>query len=179
MPLTRTRVIRAAMELMERDTEDPIPMGALATHLGCSLMALYGCVPSTAALLDGIARAALSAFPADAPDADRPWCDQLAAQARALRQTARARPRSVILAASRPPDPAPPGWPLEQALAPLRAFGLPDEDSARVVRALAWYVLGSLLTQPDEDADADFDFGLALLLAGAAALPGAAGYDTV
>jgi AcrR family transcriptional regulator len=163
-------VIKAALELMERDAEDPISMESLATHLGCSLMALYGCVPSTAALLDGVARAALSGFPVEAPGQGTPWTDEVASQVRSFRQAARARSRGVVLAGSRPPCPAPPGWPLESALAALRAAGLSEADSVRVARALGWYVFGSLLARDQRDADADFDFGLALLLGGAAAL---------
>jgi AcrR family transcriptional regulator len=155
------------MQLIERDTRDPVSMEALATHLGCSLMTLYDCVPSTETLLDSVARAALSGVPAQSPGAGAPWTDQVAWHIAAFRQAARAHPRSVVLAASRPPCPAPPGWPLGHALAALRASGLSDAECVRVARALTWYVLGSLLAQAGEDTDADFDFGLALVLGGA------------
>jgi hypothetical protein len=158
------------MELIAGAAHDPISMETLATHLGCSLMALYRCVPSRSAVLDGVARAALTAVPAEAPGAGTPWADQVTAQVRALRQSAAARRGGVILAAGRPPGPPPPGWPLECALGALRASGLSDADTVRVARVLGWYLFGSLLARPDDEADADFDFGLTLVLGGTAAL---------
>jgi TetR/AcrR family transcriptional regulator, tetracycline repressor protein len=168
--LSRTRVVNAALELMEQDAENPISMEALATHLGCSLLVLYGCVPSTTALLDSVARAALSGLPVESPSAGKAWTDQVAAHVRLFRQAASAHSRGVAFAASRPPRPLPPGWPLEPTVAALQVSGLSEADSVRAARAIGWYVFGSVLAHGLDDADADFDFGLALLLSGAAAL---------
>ncbi len=148
MPPSRSRIIGAAMDLIERDGLHAVTMQRLATALGCGVVALYSHVPSIQALLDGVADAVMSGTGV-APASAASWEDQLVAQARALREAARAHPRCAALAASRPPSSAVRLHPLEHALAALRSAGLGKQDSVRVVRAFAAYAVGSLLREAD------------------------------
>jgi Tetracyclin repressor-like, C-terminal domain len=119
-------------------------MTRLATELGCGLVPLYSHVPSTSALLDGIAATIMSGVDARSP-AEAGWADQLRAQARAFRQAALAHPRCSVAVAGRQPATAPMYRPTEEALATLRMAGFCGQDAVRIVRAVAAYLTGTLI----------------------------------
>jgi len=146
MQLTRKRIIATAVELIERDGVEAVSMQRLATELGCGLMSLYSHVPSTSALLDGVADAVMTGGEiASVPDGG--WEAAVKAQARAFRQVARAHPRCVMAVLSRPPSSASVVRPVEDALSTLRAAGFGGQDAVRIVREFAAYVIGSLLCE--------------------------------
>jgi AcrR family transcriptional regulator len=149
--LTRNRIIAAAMELIEAEGLQAASMTRLATELGCGLIPLYSHVPSTSALLDGIAATIMSGVgsgcPADAGWADAGWADQIRAQVRAMRQAARVYPRCSAAVAGREPATAAMLRPAEHALTVLAAAGFRAPDAARIVRALAAYLTGSLVRE--------------------------------
>ncbi len=182
MQLTRRRVISVATTLIERDGVGAFSMAKLATELGCSIMVLYGYVPSRSELLDGVADQVLArvAAPGVPP---RHWEDQVRALAAAIRQVARTFPACATLAFSRQPlvpaaaEPgkAGPGKVASGKAAPmvatLRDAGLSGPDATRMVRTLTAYVIGSVLCElGPADADADFEFGLGMLIRAAATL---------
>jgi AcrR family transcriptional regulator len=146
MPLTRERIITAAVELIEREGVDKVTMRRIAGHLGSGVMSLYNHVPSKAAVLDGVAERVMSAIDFT-PDPSASWEDQVRAQARAFRQIARVYPRSTMVVVSRPVNSAAALRPMEHALATLRSAGFTSEDSVRVVRAFVAYIGGSLLRE--------------------------------
>ncbi len=144
--LIRKRIIAAAIELIEADGAESLSLRRLATELGCSVLSLYSLVPSRAALLDAVAeevisRAGVTAVPGAA------WEDQLRAHARALRRIASMYPRCTMIVAGRPAVSATMLRPLETALATLREAGFGGQDTVRIMRALAAYVMGSLLRE--------------------------------
>jgi AcrR family transcriptional regulator len=148
VPLTRNRIIMAAMDLIEAEGPQAASMTRLATELGCGLIPLYSHVPSTSALLDGIAAtimARLEAAPASAPGAG--WPDQVRAQARAIRHAALAYPRCSVAVAGREPATAAMLRPTEHALATLRTAGFCGQDAVRIIRATAAYLTGSLVRE--------------------------------
>ena len=147
MPLTRNRIIAAAMDLIEAEGPQAVSMTRLATELGCGLVPLYSHVPSTSALLDGIAAAIMPGADAGPRPAGIGWADQMRAQARATRQAARAYPRCSVAVAGRQPATAAMLRPTEQALATLRTAGFCGRDAVRIVRAVAAYLTGSLLAE--------------------------------
>jgi AcrR family transcriptional regulator len=144
--LTRGRVIAAAMALIEAEGAQAASMTRLATELGCGLVALYSHVPSTQALLDGVAVALVTGMePTESPGAG--WPAQLRAQARAVRRTAAAHPRCAIAVAGRPPATAASLRPAEQALGTLRTAGFGGPAATAIMRALAAYQVGSLVLE--------------------------------
>jgi AcrR family transcriptional regulator len=143
--LTRKRVIAAAMELIERAGVEAVGMPRLATELGCSVTSLYDQVPSKSALLDGIAEVVLSGI--DITYGPGSWQEQVRAQARALRQVCREHPRCSMAVIGRPPASASIVRPAERALATLRAAGFGGQDAVRIMRAVAAYIMGSLLRE--------------------------------
>jgi AcrR family transcriptional regulator len=177
MELTRGRIIDTAIELIERDGGPPT-MAGLAAELGCGLIALYAQVPSRDALLDQVAERVLSGTQR-APTHERGWAERLREQARAQRSAGLAYPQCAAITATRQawrPRRARPG---ADDLASLSQAGFGAEDTGRLARALAAYVLGSVLLaagsgqRQEEVADADFEFGLELLLQATSARLGA------
>lgn len=145
-PLTRKRIISAAIDLIERDGAEAVSMRRLATELGCGVMSLYNHVPSKAALLDSVADTVVSGIAApDTPGTS--WDEQVRAQARAFRQIARTYPRCTMIVVSRPYTSASMLRPVEDALATLRAAGFAGPDAVRIVQAFISYIVGSLLRE--------------------------------
>jgi len=186
MQLTRSRIIAAAIELIEADGIEAVSMHRVAAELGCSLISLYSYVPSTKALLDGVGHQVMSAVQTN-PMPNECWHERLHAQARAFRSVAREHPRCAMLAMSRPPTSARMARPAEAGLAALRDAGFADQEAVWILRTLLAYVAGSILrdvgiapglasSEPvvgskrwlsaelEHDPEADFEFGLDLLI---------------
>ena len=146
MQLTRRRIIATAMDVIERDGVEAISMRRLAIELGCGVMSLYSHIPSTSALLDGVADAVMSGLEiTSAPAAE--WQEQIRSQATAFRQLARAHPRCTLVVVTRPHPTASTLRPLEAALATLHEAGFPGHDAIRIVRTLVAHIMGSLLRE--------------------------------
>ncbi|GII78720.1 TetR family transcriptional regulator [Sphaerisporangium rufum] len=145
-PLTRARIVAAAIELIEREGADAISMRRIAADLGVGVMSLYNHVPSKAALLDAVAEGVLSqiAF-TDDPAAE--WTERVRIQARAFRQIAHHYPRSTMLVVSRQLR-SPAGLPpVERALATLREAGFGGAEAVQILRTFIAYIVGSLLRE--------------------------------
>ncbi|GAA5079561.1 AcrR family transcriptional regulator [Thermocatellispora tengchongensis] len=145
-PLSRARIVRAAIDLIEREGADAVSMRRIAADLGVGAMSLYNHVPSKAALLDGVAEAILSEIEfTDDPDAH--WTDRVRTQARAFRQIAHHYPRCTMVVVSRQLT-SPAGLlPVERALSTLREAGFDARDAVRVLRLFIAYIVGSLLRE--------------------------------
>jgi AcrR family transcriptional regulator len=197
-PLSRERIVRATLELIERDGPDEVSMRRIANEVGAGVMSLYNHVPSKAALLDAVAEHILLdlEFAAE-PDAE--WADQARILMRNLRAIGRRYPRSVMLVVSRLPT-TPAGMvPVERALATVRAAGFEGRAAVNVMRVFVNFALGCLVHEAGRaaytvapgiemlpstlvnvrallpelsayDADAEFEFGMEMLIGAMAAL---------
>lgn len=197
-PLSRERIVRAAVALIERDGPEGVSMRRIAAEVGAGVMSLYNHVPSKAALLDAVAEHILLdlEFAAD-PDAD--WPDQARALMRNFWAVGHRYPRSVMLVVSRQPHTAAGLLPVERALATARAAGFEGRAAVLVMRAFVNFALGCLVHEagragqgaapgieglPDtlvnvrellpeltaHDPEAEFEFGLELLISAMGAL---------
>ncbi|MEV4898311.1 TetR family transcriptional regulator [Nonomuraea sp. NPDC055795] len=91
-PLSKKRIVTAAIGLIEREGADAISMRRIAADLGVGVMSLYNHVPNKDALLSEVAEAVLSEIEfTDDPGAD--WTERVRIQARAFRQIAHHYPR--------------------------------------------------------------------------------------
>ncbi|SDR29089.1 DNA-binding transcriptional regulator, AcrR family [Thermostaphylospora chromogena] len=145
-PLSRARIIRAAIALIERDGADAVSMRRIAAELGVGVMSLYNHVPNKAALLNGVAETVLSEIEfTDDPGAY--WTERVREQARAFRRIAHHYPRCTMLVVGRklPATAALP--PVERALATLRGAGFDGQDAVRIMRMFIAYVVGSVLRE--------------------------------
>ncbi|MEU0571404.1 TetR/AcrR family transcriptional regulator C-terminal domain-containing protein [Nonomuraea sp. NPDC005983] len=145
-PLSRARIVAAAIDLIEREGADAVSMRRIAAELGVGAMSLYNHVPNKDALLSGVAEAVLSEIEfTDDPDAD--WTDRVRAQARAFRQIAHGYPRCTMLVVSRQLRSNAGLLPVERALATLRSAGFDGVDAVRVLRMFIAFIVGSLLRE--------------------------------
>jgi AcrR family transcriptional regulator len=145
-PLSRARIVAAAIDLVEREGAEAVSMRRIAAELGVGVMSLYNHVPNKDALLNGVAEAVLSEIEfTDDPDAH--WTDRVRAQARAFRQIAHGHPRSTMLVVSRQLHSNAGLLPVERALATLRGAGFDGIDAVRVLRLFIAFIVGSLLRE--------------------------------
>jgi AcrR family transcriptional regulator len=172
-PLTRRRILRAALRLIDRDGLDALSMRRLGAALGVEAMALYRHVGSKGALLEGVAELLLEEL--ELPDAgSASWQDTWTALAHSYRRLARGHPGAFRLLALSPLGIA---ARFERAWAPvtiLRDAGFDEQQAERAFRTLLSYADGYLLREQAErdadlsadEAEAAFDFGIRAILAG-------------
>jgi AcrR family transcriptional regulator len=140
-PLSRERVIAAALALVDRDGLERLSMRRLASELGVEAMSLYHHVQDKSDVLDGMVGAVLDEM--ELPDRGR-WDRRATQVARELRRVVRAHPHVhtlVVERAFRSPSVL---GPVAVLLDALRDSGLPDDRVAGAFWTLLSFVSGSL-----------------------------------
>ena len=100
-PLTRQRVLEAALHLIDREGLEGFSMRKLGAMLGVEAMSLYNHVESKRALFDGVIELLIVQAPyTEKPDVTP--CEELWAFAHAFRDILRAHPRVLPLVATSP-----------------------------------------------------------------------------
>ena len=143
-PLTRDRVLDAALGLVDRDGLEALSMRRLGEALGVEAMSLYNHVPNKGALLDGLHERILGEV-APPPAAPRDWQAFARHQARSLHATLCAHPRAISLFATRPAATESSLARLDGYLAVLRAAGFAPLDALMVVQIVSAFVVGHAL----------------------------------
>jgi TetR/AcrR family transcriptional regulator, tetracycline repressor protein len=172
-PLTRRRILRAALRLIDRDGLDRLSMRRLGAALGVEGMALYRHVGNKQQLLEGVVEVLLEELELP-PSGSASWVDAWVALARSYRRLARSHPGAFRLLALSPLSTA---ARFERAQAPvaiLRAAGFDEHQAQLAFRTLLSYADGYLLREladtdhdlPTEEAEAAFDFGIRAILTG-------------
>lgn len=145
-PLTRERILRAALDLVDREGLDAISMRRVGEELGVEAMSLYNHVANKAAILDGIFEAVLAEMPDVRPGSKRAandsWQDMMRERGHALRAVLRAHPHCLPLFATRPAVTAASLAHLEAALAVLRGAGFSAADALRAFQVLLAFAVG-------------------------------------
>ena len=137
--LTRDRIVRAALELVDAGGVESLSMPKLADHLEVGVMSLYTHVASKDDLLDAITNEVLRGLPSPAGG---DWRTRLAGHFRDLRAALVRHPGlGMVLATKNVAVPAVFEH-LEQRLADLTAAGLGDEEAAHLYYDLLAYTLG-------------------------------------
>ena len=154
VPLTRQRVLAAALRLVDDEGLDALTRRRLGQELGRDAMALYRHAPDRAALLDGIVELVLDEL--DIPDGGQDWQTQLSRTAHDFRRLALAHPHVVGLIVTRPLA-TPLGLrplgtlrPLERLLRVLVDAGFPPPLALRVYRLYIGFLFGHMLTELQE-----------------------------
>lgn len=144
--LTRDRIVRAAIGLIEADGAEALSMRRVATALDVAVMSLYNHVPNKKALLEGVAEYVAGTLDlADDPSA--PWADRARALVRAYRKIAHDYPRSLTVVLTHKTD-TPAGLrPTERALAVAASAGFDGPTSVRATRALLAYAVGAQMRE--------------------------------
>jgi AcrR family transcriptional regulator len=156
LPLTRERVVQAALEFIEEHGLPNLTMRRLGERLGVEAMSLYRHVPGREELLDQVVTRIIAEMEYDDDVLDAPqdgWQDFLQRLAHGVRRTALAHPVAFPLVASRPleaPWLRPPlrsvEW-VERFLDGLIAEGFSDANAVGAYRAFTSFLLGHLLLE--------------------------------
>lgn len=152
-PLSRDRVLQAAVDLADREGVASLSMRRLARSLGFEVMSLYNHVPSKEDLLDGMLERVAGQIAPAHPEG--PWKDAVRANAADTRQVLLQHPWAAALWFSRTVGPVRMAL-LESLLRVLADSPLPDELAHRAFHAVTTHVLGSVLQElafdlsPDE-----------------------------
>jgi AcrR family transcriptional regulator len=153
-PLTRDRVLRAALDLVDRDGFDALTMRRLGRELGVEAMSLYGYVDSKEDLIEGVVEQVFRQMPLIVPGPGR-WQDRLRRHARAYRSVLLDHPNAVRLVARRPLATEGIAAFVDSALAELQAVGLDLEMADRVLGVIASFTLGHVSEQVGDEIRAD------------------------
>jgi AcrR family transcriptional regulator len=155
-PLTRRRILEAAVEFIDAEGLRQLTMRRLGTLLGVEAMALYRYVESRESLLDGIVDHVIDGLYGEqvtGMDDGAGWQDYLQRLAHGVRRIALLHPEVFPLIATRPsaaPWVRPPlrslSW-MESFLTTLLAHGFTDEGAVAAYRAFSSFLLGHLLLE--------------------------------
>jgi AcrR family transcriptional regulator len=156
VPLSRERVVQAALEFIEEHGLPNLTMRRLGERLGVEAMSLYRHVPGREELLDQVVARIIAEMEHDDEVLDAPqhgWQDFLQRLAHGVRRTALAHPVAFPLVASRPleaPWLRPPlrsvDW-VERFLDGLIAEDFSDANAVGAYRAFTSFLLGHLLLE--------------------------------
>jgi AcrR family transcriptional regulator len=153
-PLTRERVLAAALRLVDDEGLDALTRRRLGQELGRDAMALYRHAPDRAALLDGIVGLVLDELVI--PDTGQDWQLQLSPTAHDFRRLGLAHPHVVSLIVTRPLS-TPLGLrplgtlrPLERVLRVLTDAGFAPPVALRIYRLYIDLLYGHMLTELQE-----------------------------
>src|SRR4051812_2908571 len=172
-PLTSEQIVRAALEMIDRDGVDGLSMRKLGAALGVEGMALYRHVGNKQQLLDAVIEVLLEELEVP-PRGSSTWIDAWYAIARSYRHIARRHPGAFRLLALSPLTTA---RRYERAQAPLtilRAAGFSETSAQHAFATLLSYADGYMLRELADDegelsheqADASFEFGIRTILTG-------------
>jgi len=153
-PLTRDRILRAALELADRDGFDALSMRKLGAGLGVEAMSLYRHVAGKEELLNGLVDLVFAEVELAEPGATE-WRAAMRARAHAQRAAMRRHPWAIGLMEGRM-QPGPASLRVHDAtLGILREAGFPFRAAVHANSVLDAYVYGFALQERDLPARAD------------------------
>jgi AcrR family transcriptional regulator len=142
VPLSRERILEAAMRIIDEDGLEALSMRRLGTSLGVNPMAAYHHVPNKAALYDLVLEAVMGGVDMSVIDAAAPLEQRIKQAARAYRAGVLAHPRAIPVLAARSVRSAAALRPIEPVLALLFEAGLTSAEAIAAVDSVAQFVLG-------------------------------------
>jgi len=156
VPLTRDRIVDAAVGFIDESGLPGLSMRRLGTLLGVEAMSLYRYVPGRDQLLDAVVDRIMDQMEADPDVLETPehgWQDYLQRLAHGIRRVALTHPKAFPLVASRPAE-APWIRPPLRSLRWVEAFleglgreGFSDQAAVEAYRAFTSFLLGHLLLE--------------------------------
>ena len=139
-PLTKERVLRAAVDLADREGIDSLSMRRLGQGLGVDAMALYRHVRNKDEILDGIVEAIVGEI--SLPDSNGDWKAALRAQVMVARQVMLRHPWAPKVIEERPAvSPTMLGY-IESVLAKLADGGFSIDMAHHAIHVLGSRILG-------------------------------------
>lgn len=145
-PLSRERIVQAALALIDRDGLQKFSTRRLGRELGCEAMSIYHFFPSKQHLLDALVDYAIASM--EVPDPELPALERLRRACHAYRAMAHRYAKLFpIIAVHRLNTPTGVRF-IERILGMVRdATGGDDETAARHFRAVGYYLAGAALDE--------------------------------
>jgi AcrR family transcriptional regulator len=149
-PLTRERIVKAALAIVDREGPSKLSMRRLGAELGVDPMAAYHYIPNKEALLDAIVEAVMSEIDVTIDDRSAPIEERIMWAARAYRDAMLAHANALPIVLSR--GPVTPGAmrPVEVLIGILRDAGLTPTQAMAGMNAIAATVRGTVAMVADE-----------------------------
>ena len=144
-PLSRRRILDAAVRFVDREGLEALSMRKLGSELGVEAMSLYNHVPNKGALLDGMVEVLLGEL--EVPPEDEGWEKRVREAFRAFRRLAHEHPNVFPLLINRPPDTMDGVWLVEEFLRTLRGAGFDPETALHAFRSLSSYTSGYTMAE--------------------------------
>jgi AcrR family transcriptional regulator len=172
-PLTRQRIVKAALRIMDEEGLEAVSMRRIGRALGVEAMSLYNHVRDKEDILESICEAVLAEF--RIPDADE-WTEGARLAAREYRRLLLAHPTVITLMTERkgPFTTAESLRAYEFALEVFRTAGLSEADSVKAFHVFGGFILGFVTMElglmvggPDDEEHARAHLEMAQLLASA------------
>jgi len=177
--LTREKIVKAAMQIVDRDGLEALSMRHLGAALGVDPMAIYYHLPNKAALYDAIVEAVMADVdvgpsPRSAPGRELPPTEQLRQMALSYRDALLAHPNALPVVATRPVRAPASLRPIERMLAVIACLGFTPRESIAFVDVCGHYIMGwaqtyaaHLKEAPSENPLAvEFELGITAILNG-------------
>jgi TetR/AcrR family transcriptional regulator, tetracycline repressor protein len=142
-PLSRERIVRTALAIVDHDGPKALSMRRLGSELGVDPMAVYYHVPNKEALLDAIVEAVMAEIDLTADDPAQPAEERILCAARIYRDTMLAHANALPIVLSRGPRTPVAMRPVELLLSILRDAGLPPGQAMAGMNAIAATVRGT------------------------------------
>jgi AcrR family transcriptional regulator len=141
-PVTRDRVVEAALRIMDAEGLDAVTMRRVGRELGVEAMSLYNHVRDKEEILDAVTERIMADFQVPSPGDD--WREDVKATAREWRRLLRLHPNVMTLLAERRKPLANPDAlvPMDAALRVLREAGLDVRDAATTFHVFGGYIMG-------------------------------------
>ncbi len=144
-PLTRTRIIAAAIALADREGMAAVSLRRIAARLGVHVTSLYNHVPAKEAVLDGMVEHLMGV--ANLPEKVSGWEEWVRQFADGLRAVARKHPGAITAFHQRPVQgPQAARFP-EAGLESFRAAGFDISEAYSAVKSTTLVVLGLLIEE--------------------------------
>jgi AcrR family transcriptional regulator len=143
-PLTRDRILLAALKILDEQGLDGLSMRKLAAALNVEAMSLYNYIKDKRDLLGGVADRVLSQI--EMPDASRPWSERLERIALDLYRALARHPALVTILATEQgrPSSLKVMQGIDSMVAALAEAGLTPQQQVNAFRGLLAMVLGSV-----------------------------------
>lgn len=149
-PLSRERIVAAAMELIDSDGVDQLSMRRLGRHLGVDPMAVYYHVPSKAAVLDDVVELIWGSVRIPPPAPGETWRDLLVDIFTDVRARLLGHPRAAVVLGTRPATTPSMLALIDTILGRLALAGLEGVDAMELIDCLSGFTVGKVLAETGE-----------------------------
>lgn len=141
--LTREKIVKAAVQIVDKDGLAALSMRHLGALLGVDPMAIYYHLPNKAALYDAIVEAVMAEVdPGPGPGLKLPPIEQLRQMALSYRDALLAHPNALPFVATRPVRTPASLRPIERMLAVIASLGFTPQESIAFVDVCGHYIMG-------------------------------------